>query len=80
MYSLIGSFIKEEMEELFQGKLVLYPFSIVFGETKIRLYAFKKEEKASWLNAFKEALNYSSLSDYYDIKVHAPHKEDNRNR
>ncbi len=68
MYSLIGSFVKDEIEEVLPTKVVLYPFSILFGETQVHLYALKKEEKTGWLAAFREALNYSSLADFYDIK------------
>ena len=61
--------MRDELEEILQPKLLFYPISFLFGENKIKLYALKKEEKYSWLTALREALNYASLSDFYDIKV-----------
>lgn len=68
MFSLAGSLIREEIEELMQQKLVLYPFKIHFGPNQLVLYALKKEERAKWVQTLKEAIGYSNLSDYYDMK------------
>lgn len=69
MYSLIGSLIREESEEIMLAKSVLYPFRIFFGPSYLHLYAIKKEEKARWVQALKEAIGYSNLSDYYELRV-----------
>lgn len=68
MHTLIGTFIKDELEDIFDKKTVLYPFSLYFMQTKKTFYALKKEEKASWMKALKEAIGYSSLYDYYELK------------
>ncbi len=68
MYSLIGCLIREEMEELMQSKMVLYPFRLFFGPHQVQLYALKLEERARWVAAIKEAIGYSNLSDYYELK------------
>jgi hypothetical protein len=69
MHSLTGSFVREELEEILQPKVLVYPISLFLGETTLRLFALKKEEKLMWMAAFKEALNYSNMSDFYTIKV-----------
>ncbi len=69
MYSLTGSFVREELAEIMQKKLPLYPLRIYFGPTQLVLYAIKKEECDKWVKALKEAIGYSNLSDYYELKV-----------
>lgn len=69
MYSLIGSMIREEVEELMQAKMVLYPFKFFFGPNQLQLYALKREERDTWMTMIKEAIGYSNLSDYYELKV-----------
>ncbi len=68
MYSLAGCFVREELHEVLSSKQVLYPFTLIFGETRMKLYAVKLEEKTRWMKVLKETLNYSSLLDFYDIK------------
>jgi len=68
MYSLTGSFVREELAEIMQKKLPLYPLRLFFGPTQLVLYAIKKEECEKWVNALKEAIGYSNLSDYYELK------------
>ncbi len=68
MYSLTGSFIRVELPELVQEKLALYPFRLFFGHSQMVLYALKREEMMKWVNALKEALGYTNLSDFYDMK------------
>ena len=69
MQSLICSFVREELEEIFQPKLLLHPFTLYMGETKIKFYAIKKEEKEGWLTALRGALSYSALTEFYEVKV-----------
>lgn len=70
MYSLAGSLVREELEEIMQSKVVLYPLKIFFGPNHIRVYALKKDERTKWINILKEAIGYSNLSEFYDMKVH----------
>lgn len=69
MHSLAGTFIKEELEEIFDKKTILFPFSLCFLHNKKTLYAIKKDEKVGWVKALKEAIGYSSLYDFYELKV-----------
>lgn len=69
MYSLIGSFIKEELQEIMDGKRVMAPFVLFFGANRLKLYALKKEEQEKWINALKDAIGYTKLTDYYELKV-----------
>ena len=69
MHSLTGAFIKEELEEVFEKKQVLCPFSLCYLQRKETLYAANKEDRARWVKALKTAIGYASLSDYYEMKV-----------
>lgn len=69
MHSLAGTFVKEELEEIFDKKTVLFPFSLCFLHNKKTFYAIKKDEKIGWVKALKEAIGYSSLYDFYELKV-----------
>jgi hypothetical protein len=59
-------------------KTVLYPFSLFLGETKLILYSLAKDDRESWINAFKSAMKYSSLTDFYEVKVDIPFVKVNR--
>ncbi len=69
MQSLVGTFIKDELEDIFDKKTVLYPFSLYFMHNKKTFYALKKDEKAAWMKALKEAIGYSNLYDFYELKA-----------
>ena len=69
MHMLTGTFIKNEMEEIFDKKTVLHPFSLHFLNNKKIFYALRKEEKAAWVQALKNAIGYSNLADFYELKV-----------
>ncbi len=69
IHSLVGGLIREEGEHLMLSKHVLYPFKIILGASFLTLYAIRKEEKDKWVQAIKEAIGYSNLSDFYDLKV-----------
>jgi hypothetical protein len=68
-HSLIGTFVKEELEEIFDKRTVLFPFSLNFLHNKITFHAIKKDEKNGWIKALKDALGYANLYDYYELKV-----------
>jgi len=38
-------------------------------QNKKTFYAIHKNEKLGWVRAFKEAIGYSNLYDYYNITV-----------
>ena len=61
--------VREELAEIMQKKLPLYPFKLFFGQTQLALYALKQEERAKWVKALKDAIGYANLSDFYDMKV-----------
>ena len=69
MHILVGSYIKEELEEIMDKRNVLYPFSIYTGKKIRTYYAATMPEKAKWVIAIKEAIGYSNLFDYYEIGV-----------
>ena len=69
LYSLVGTLVREEMEELSIARRALYPFTIFFGPNSVRFYALKKEEQLKWTDALKEAIGYSHLSEFYTVKV-----------
>lgn len=69
MHLLTGVFIKDEIEETAENKAILYPISLNFINNKKTFYAFTKEDKAIWLKLLKEAIGYTNLYDYYELKV-----------
>ena len=69
MHSLAGAFIKEELEDFYDKKTILYPFSLFFMHHKKTLYSYKKEERAEWIKKLKMALGYANLYDFYELKV-----------
>lgn len=69
MHNLCGVFIKDDPEEYLDSTTVLYPFTLIFPGNKPRTYyLLKKEDKDKWMNAIKQAIGYSNLFDYYEIK------------
>ncbi len=69
LYSLTGTFIKDNGMEQFSKKLIVYAFTLFFDQQSLKLYTIKKEEKDAWVKALKEAIGYSNLYDYYTIGV-----------
>ncbi len=69
LYSLTGTFIKDEGAEQFSKKTTLHCFSLFFSQQSMKLYTIKSEEKDGWVRALKEAIGYSNLYDYYTIGV-----------
>ena len=69
MHSLVGVFVKDEIEEQLDSTTVLHPFKLIFPPNKARTYyLLSKEDKEMWVNAIKKVIGYSSLFDFYDIK------------
>jgi hypothetical protein len=70
MHSLVGAYIREDKEELLDnGTTIVYPFKLIFPPNKGRTYyLLSKEERDSWVKVIKNAIGYSSLEDFYDIK------------
>jgi len=69
MHSLVGVFIKDEVEEQLDSTTVLYPFKLVFPNNKPRAYYLtSKEEKEKWVTVIKNVIGYANMFDYYDIK------------
>ena len=69
MHSLVGVFVKDEVEEQLDATTVLYPFKLIFPPNKARTYYLRnKEDKDNWVQAIKKVIGYSSLFDFYEIK------------
>ena len=69
MHSLVGVFIKDEIEEQLDSTTILYPFKLIFPGNKARVYyLLTKEDKEKWMTAIKKVIGYSNLFDFYDIK------------
>ena len=68
-YFLIGSFFKEEPSEYINKKLTIFPLRIYLGTKQLVLYAIKAEEATMWTNALKKSMNYSDLTDHYELGI-----------
>ena len=69
MHSLVGVFIKDEVEEQLDATTVMYPFKLIFPQSKARsFYLESQEQKEKWMNAIKAVIGYSNMFDFYDIK------------
>jgi serine/threonine protein kinase len=69
MHSLVGVFIKDEVEEQLDATTILHPFKLIFPAGKARsYYLLTKEDKEKWMNAIKKVIGYSNLFDFYEIK------------
>lgn len=69
MHSLVGVFIKDEPEEIYNSTNTLFHFKLIFSQNKVRsFYLLSKEEKERWIEALKKVIGYSSLCDFYEVK------------
>lgn len=68
MLNLVGVFLKEEPEEILEKTLTIYPLSLIFPNKTRTFYLKTAEERDKWLTHLKEAVGYSSLFDYYEVK------------
>jgi serine/threonine protein kinase len=68
MLSLVGVYIKDEMEEVLDKKTVLYPFKLTFPSKTRVYYLLKKQDKIQWMEAIKKAIGYANLADFYEFK------------
>eukprot|EP00350_Pseudokeronopsis_sp_OXSARD2_P013892 CAMPEP_0170540298 /NCGR_PEP_ID=MMETSP0211-20121228/318_1 /TAXON_ID=311385 /ORGANISM="Pseudokeronopsis sp., Strain OXSARD2" /LENGTH=369 /DNA_ID=CAMNT_0010842651 /DNA_START=1360 /DNA_END=2469 /DNA_ORIENTATION=- len=67
MHNLIGVFLTDEPDEVFEGK-TLFAFKLIFPPNKSRIYYMNtKEDKDKWMTAIKAVIGYSNLYDFYDI-------------
>lgn len=69
LHSLKGSFVRKELEEIVDKNTILYPFTLIMGEMKLTLYSLSKDDRESWNSALKGVLGYTSLTDYYEVRV-----------
>lgn len=69
MHSLVGVYIREEREEVLENNTTLYPFKLIFPPNKGRsYYLLSKDERDNWVRVIKNAIGYSSIEDFYEIK------------
>ena len=69
MRSLMSCFIKEELPEKTEEKIMIFPFTIVYTNAlSKKYYAESKIEYVKWCDTIKQMIGYSNLTDYYDIK------------
>jgi serine/threonine protein kinase len=68
MASLEGTVIKDEIEEMIEKKIVLYPFSIFINNKGKTYYSLKLDDKNSWLKAIREKIGAYNLYDYYETR------------
>ncbi len=68
MVNLIGVFIEEDEEEKLDKRHTLYPFSLVFANKRRTFYLLEKEARDAWVTKIKEAIGYSNLFDFYEVK------------
>lgn len=69
LFTLAGVFVKKESsDEQFEGNII-YPFSLTVQKIK-KIFLTKTEaERDDWLQQIQEAVGYSNLFAFYDIKV-----------
>jgi len=67
MKSLSGVFIKDENTTVDESGSPIYAFMLIFPNKRRIYYLKSEEEKQKWVNGIKEAIGYSSLTDYYDL-------------
>jgi len=68
MHNLIGVFLQDEPDEIFEGNK-LFAFKLIFPPNKSRTYYLSSaEEKEKWMKAIKKVIGYSNLYDFYEIK------------
>ena len=56
------------MEEEQEGGAVLYPFMLIFPNKKRIYYLESREERDQWVDKMKQAMGYSNLFEFYDLK------------
>ena len=69
LYSLVGSFVKDEGTGALRKKLTVHSFTLTFTEQSLTFYTIKLEDKDGWVKALKKAIGYSNLNDFYSIGV-----------
>ena len=69
MYSLVGTYVKNDPEEVIDKKTVAYPFTLEMQANSRTFYALRTDEKQTWVTEIKRSVGYSNLFDYYELKV-----------
>ena len=68
LHSLVGAYIKNEADVKIDGA-TLYSFKLIFPSKTVRqYYSMNQAQKDEWMMAFKQAIGYTNIFDYYDIK------------
>jgi hypothetical protein len=67
VYSLVGSFLKEEAPEQVQKKLTIFPIRVFMRSTQLIVYAIKESEVKQWSKAIRSVIGYSELKDHYEL-------------
>ena len=68
MHSLVGVFLRDANEEIFDCQTLLYSFKLFFPNNTVRQYYFdSKLKKVKWMTAIKEVIGQTSVFDYYDF-------------
>lgn len=70
MHNLVGVYVRSDPDEkLPDGNTPIYPFKLIFPPNKSRTYyLLKKDERDQWVKVIKNAIGYSNIEDYYEIK------------
>lgn len=66
---MVGIFVKSEGFPESINSEMHFPFSLQIGVKKKKLYASSKEDREDWIHAIRQALGYSNLFTFYDLKV-----------
>eukprot|EP00826_Nyctotherus_ovalis_P048249 TRINITY_DN5659_c0_g1_i11.p1 TRINITY_DN5659_c0_g1~~TRINITY_DN5659_c0_g1_i11.p1 ORF type:complete len:512 (-),score=140.90 TRINITY_DN5659_c0_g1_i11:1507-3042(-) len=67
VFSLVGSFLKEEPPEQIQKKLTVFPIRLFMRGSQLVVYAIKEPEVKQWVKALKGAIGYADLTDHYEL-------------
>lgn len=67
MKSLSGVYLKEELEEVTDNDVTLYPFMLIFPNKRRIYYLKTQKEKDEWVIQIKKAIGYSSINDFYEL-------------
>ena len=69
MFTLQGTVIKEELDEIIDSKITLYPFSIYFGIKFQTFYTIKKEDRAKWVKSIRKDTGCFNVNDLSLIHI-----------
>jgi hypothetical protein len=71
MHCLVGTFIKEmDQEPCPTSNKTFYPIKIMLPPNKSRIFYFESSLiQKKWMSQIKEAIGYTNLFDFYDMKT-----------